>query len=146
MACVVHYDLLGWLPIYPYGRRAAVHEARDRGPDAALNFDDGPWIPRPGTDPYVASYPRPTVLVRDYGDIDYDEDDFWTEVTDADESCDAVGNGDGTGTCAASGGGAVGDRTVTRDVRAAPDDDGGDADHDDGDYAAAGEERDDDVF
>lgn len=75
--CLVHYDLLGVFPIYPYGRHTT-------GREPVLDHNNI-WLPKPGTDTSPSSF-RPIVLYEVPGNNDDDDyDDFWTDVQDADD-------------------------------------------------------------
>lgn len=113
MACVVHYDLFGLFPTYPYGRHAR-NTADERRPqkqqqepeqkqryyEPVQSAIDDMWIPRPGTDPH-SQFQRPTIVVHDYGDYRTDasdywmDDDYWTEVTDVENDDRALDRDDG---------------------------------------------------
>lgn len=166
MACVVHYDLLGWFQTYPYyGKRAYVADNPQVHHEPELELEHI-WIPRPGTDPTVSFSLRPTTIVME----DYDIDDFWTEVDDmtddydgtvnievgaVDTSCSVKSdNAEQGGTCSVRGdtGANVvhrqspGEHIVQSSYLSQPKNGGDDGDGDDNDYVAPGEERDNDVF
>lgn len=79
MVCVVHYDLLGLFPLYPY--RRYTYKVNKQQP-AMMNFNYNMWLPKPGTDT-TDYYSYPTILVNDY-----DDDAYWADVTNANDDDD----------------------------------------------------------
>ncbi|XP_025191362.1 uncharacterized protein LOC112591678 [Melanaphis sacchari] len=147
MACVVHYDLLGLFPIYPYKRRIMyMDNKRLHQPASEV---DHLWIPKPGTDLNTFySLPQPVILYDHDGDggsywtdsDDYDYDDSihgYRENTDDKSSDDQVHRRCSTSDTDVD---SVLATIMTQEPNIPDDYD------DDNDYIAPGQEKDDDIF
>ncbi|XP_060840421.1 uncharacterized protein LOC132921417 [Rhopalosiphum padi] len=78
MACVVHYDLLGLFRIHPYRQRIVYTDNEQHQHRPTSEFDHL-WIPRPGTDPTISYSLLQPIILHDHGG---DGDDYWTDSDD----------------------------------------------------------------